>query len=735
MLHKETPVLHQAQDPEFLCVPGGPSSIGHSLPHPTSGVARRCGFNIYNRWDNAYRCLDVSLGKTFIAAVVMYNFYRWYPSCKVVFMAPTKPLVAQQIQACFNIMGTPQSDTAEMTGAMPPSQRLLAWSEKRIFFLTPQVLTNDLARDACPAKDVKCVVLDEAHRATGNHAYCQVVKSLRDHGHNFRILALSATPGTDMDAVQNVVRNLLISHIELRSEDCPDISSYTHHRNIDKVVIPLGAQLQRIQDRYLIVLKTYVTKLIDMQCIFTKDETTLSKFQILKAREAFRQNPPENIPRNRFGVVEGIFALCMTLYHAYELLMLHGTRSFYKFLRNSLEDGKAGVTKSELLRNKVFTDLMVDVREKYGENLDASNNNNNNTIQNNSSGIHSQIAGNDSLNTSSKNPYIPSHPKIEKLQEVIVEHFEKFQAEGNSTRVMIFSQYRESVSEITEMLQRHHPLVKAYSFVGQSSSSAKGTRGFSQKEQLVVVKKFREGGYNTLVATCVGEEGLDIGEVDLIVCYDAPKSPIRLVQRMGRTGRKREGRIVVLVTKGKEEQVYNLSQYQKKSINAALMNGSKLTAHFYKGDSRMIPKGLNPICQKLSMSVGEWENNTKKRTKPTTKHKSLLRGLLGSKRISKKKSRGNFYIKGLINLFMNNELQWWKDNLRLEDDSQQIKTLPVPRMIALSKEKDNQICGENVIDLGQYQPWQTMLQSTVHISHSERSKHLVQLTEFLDLQV
>lgn len=60
-----------------------------------------------------------------------------------------------------------------------------------------------------------------------------------------------------------------------------------------------------------------------------------------------------------------------------------------------------------------------------------------------------------------------------------------------------------------------------------------------------------------MVATCVGEEGLDIGEVDLIVCFDAHASPIRLVQRMGRTGRKRDGRIVVLVTEGKEEQVLN----------------------------------------------------------------------------------------------------------------------------------------------------------------------------------
>lgn len=57
------------------------------------------------------------------------------------------------------------------------------------------------------------------------------------------------------------------------------------------------------------------------------------------------------------------------------------------------------------------------------------------------------------------------------------------------------------------------------------------------------------------MSTCVGEEGLDIGEVDLIVCFDAQKNPIRLVQRMGRTGRKRQGRIVVILAEGREERV------------------------------------------------------------------------------------------------------------------------------------------------------------------------------------
>jgi hypothetical protein len=129
--------------------------------------------------------LDVGLGKTFIAAVVMYNFYRWYPTGKVIFMAPTKPLVAQQIQACQNIMGFEPEDICEITGTerergirggahenasdqqtpavsfyfkqridfsssrLPwkmvgaknkePEARKQLWKTKRVFFLTPQV--------------------------------------------------------------------------------------------------------------------------------------------------------------------------------------------------------------------------------------------------------------------------------------------------------------------------------------------------------------------------------------------------------------------------------------------------------------------------------------------------------------------------------------------------------------------------------------------------------------------
>ena len=57
---------------------------------------------------------------------------------------------------------------------MAPKERVMQWERKRVFFLTPQVMQNDLGRGSCPSSDISCVVFDEAHKALGNHAYCQV---------------------------------------------------------------------------------------------------------------------------------------------------------------------------------------------------------------------------------------------------------------------------------------------------------------------------------------------------------------------------------------------------------------------------------------------------------------------------------------------------------------------------------------------------------------------------------
>jgi Fanconi anemia group M protein len=113
------------------------------------------------------------------------------------------------------------------------------------------------------------------------------------------------------------------------------------------------------------------------------------------------------------------------------------------------------------------------------------------------------------------------------------------------SRVIIFTNFRESVKDILETLNKIQHVVKATEFIGQTSG--KSSKGQTQKVQQAVLQKFRAGGYNTIVATSIAEEGLDIMEVDLVICFDANVSPIRMIQRMGRTGRKRDGRVDILL--------------------------------------------------------------------------------------------------------------------------------------------------------------------------------------------
>lgn len=87
--------------------------------------------------------------------------------------------------------------------------------------------------------------------------------------------------------------------------------------------------------------------------------------------------------------------------------------------------------------------------------------------------------------------FLYSHPKLQKLEEVVLDHFSSFCGEGGShqkpaeTGVMIFSQYKKSVQEISDMMSRHAPLVKAMTFVGHSSGKST-SKGLTQKEQTQV---------------------------------------------------------------------------------------------------------------------------------------------------------------------------------------------------------------------------------------------------------
>ncbi|XP_062824797.1 Fanconi anemia group M protein isoform X2 [Anolis carolinensis] len=668
---------------------------------------------------NTLLCLPTGLGKTLVAAAVLHNFSRWFPAGKALFLAPTRPLVAQQRRACARLMGLPARDAAQVTGGTSIADRKELWRHKKVFFLTPQILVNDLSRGICPAAEVKCLVLDEAHRALGNYAYCQVVKELCKYTHEFRILALTATPGSDAKAVQQVVSNLLISHIELCTEDSPDIQPYSHERRVEKTVVPLGKELAGVQAAYIRVLEAFAGRLTSLRALSQRDISSLTKYQIILARDQFRKNPASHFTGKQQGAIEGDFALCISLYHGYELLLQMGMRSLYIFL-TGIMDGSKGMTRArnELGRNEDFVTLYSQLESMFADTSAPAANGSNEVPE-----------------TGSKKPFVYGHPKLKKLEEVVTEHFQSWNENAGQTRVMIFSSFRDSVQEIAEMLSRHHPLLRVMTFVGHSVGRGKGSgsggssRGFTQKEQLEVVKRFREGGYNTLVSTCVGEEGLDIGEVDLIVCFDAQKSPIRLVQRMGRTGRKRQGRIVVILSEGREERTYNQSQSNRKSLLKALAENKGL--RLYQHSPRMIPEGIDPQMHLVVIAPKEEEEEEEEEAE-NTKGDTLLQPWLpfsagtGGKQPRPSEGWG----------LSPEEFERWRRLYKLEPgDGIKMPALPRSRFETFPDEETESVpVAEEVrvLSLTEWSLWQSRPFPTVLVDHSGRCQHFIGLMDMIE---
>ena len=63
------------------------------------------------------------------------------------FLAPTRPLVEQQADACHLKMGIPYIDSIALTGSTKKDddgKRSSIWQSKRVIYATPQTIANDI---------------------------------------------------------------------------------------------------------------------------------------------------------------------------------------------------------------------------------------------------------------------------------------------------------------------------------------------------------------------------------------------------------------------------------------------------------------------------------------------------------------------------------------------------------------------------------------------------------------
>lgn len=468
---------------------------------------------------NTLVVLPTGMGKTNVFLMLAAQRLKHYPRSKILLIGPTRPLIDQYYAVFRDHFEIIEEEMAIFTGHVPPKKREAMWQDARIIFSTPQGLENDIISRRIQLEDVSLLGFDEAHRAVGNYSYVFVAKQYMRLAKYPRIVAMTASPGSDMEKIQEVCKNLYVEAIEVRTDEDPDVKPYIKEIQVDWVGVQLTPPFEDVRKPLQNFLRSRADKLRGLGVLQRKSMNVINKSELLAMQAELRSKVAQGEKDYSMWTALSLLAEIMKVSHALELLETQGVVSLCNYLDKLYADSRTTKTKAiqNILQDEQFKTAYLKASEMREQKIE--------------------------------------HPKLIELQRLTEEYF----ASNKDSKIIIFNQYRDNGLDIKETLNKIDA-VKAEIFVGQQK---KGESGLSQKQQKALLDEFREGNFNVLVATSIGEEGLDIPKVDLVVFFEPVPSVIRQVQRRGRTGRQDKGRVVVLMTKDTRDEAYRWVAHHK----------------------------------------------------------------------------------------------------------------------------------------------------------------------------
>ena len=473
---------------------------------------------------NSLVVVPTGLGKTAIALMMATHRIKTHNNSKVVILAPTKPLVEQHLSYFKKYIDLDESEMSLFTGLVSPEKRKELWKDSRIIFSTPQGLENDIISSRIRLEDVSLVVFDEAHRAMGDYSYVFIAERYMKLSKFPRILALTASPGSEKEKIDEVCKNLYIENIEVRTPDDADVKPYVQDTEIawrEVNLTPAMLQIKQFLDSIYLDRMNQIKKYGYVSKI-----DNLSRRQLISLMGSLQRNVMDGEKTIEILKSISLISELLKISHALELIESQGIQSLSVYINKIMSESLSTKTKSikNLVSDPKFKSVFILTKHLIDADVE--------------------------------------HPKVSELKKII--------SELNHKKIIIFTQYRESGKLINDVLSSMGITSKL--FVGQTK---KNDTGMSQKKQIEVLNEFREGKFNVLVMTSVGEEGLDIPQVDQVIFYEPVPSAIRTIQRRGRTGRLEKGSVVVLYTKGTRDEIYRWSSYHKEKRMFKLINEMK----------------------------------------------------------------------------------------------------------------------------------------------------------------
>ncbi len=323
------------------------------------------------------------------------------------------------------------------------------------------------------------------------------------------------------EKILEIIKNLGASRLEFLDEDHPAVKPFVHQTTEEYIKVDLPEEFDAILSILRKLISQFLEMLKEMDLIKSASIQKNNKRDLLKLNAVIDEHR-EQLDDDAYFAAKSAYGHCLRLFHALEVLETQGIPTLYAYLQKQKET--AEITGKRSLKKFFRLPGMDDVWDKTTD---------------------LYLKG-----------YV--HPKLDKLIELVKEELSK----EISSRILVFSNYRDTVKQLSDELNKLEE-VEAHWFVGQRSS--KDDMGLRQKDQIRILEQFKHGYYNVLVSTSVGEEGLDVAQCDLVVFYDVVPSEIRLIQRSGRTGRKRAGRVVILAAKNTRDEGFYWASRAKRS--------------------------------------------------------------------------------------------------------------------------------------------------------------------------
>ncbi len=513
----------RAGRPRPDALPGVWSVVEGHVEHPLlrSGTLRALPFQIdlarIGLTEDLLVVLPTGLGKTVIAALLAAEVLRRDVG-KVLFLAPTRPLVQQHAES-FARWLLPLR-LARFTGTVRRPVREGAWDSADCVFATPEIVQNDLASGRYDLTDVALAVFDEAHHAVGKYVYVPIAaRYLAERPKGGRVLALTASPGGRDERIEEVVAALGVRRIEARSRDDEGVREYVQPVTVDYVWVDLSPTAAHIRDRLDEAAHATARKLQKMGYLRKKPIASLSVKDLIALRAEIFARPGPMV--RRFGPLFHQLVL-LHLHHAEERLETQGVAPFVQYLDRLAAKPKPSRGDLSVLK------------------------------------LPEVVAARAAAEAFLRDTREPSHPKLDALVDLVRTTLAA--ATGRRARILVFAQYRDTIQTIQATLEQEGWTVGR--FVGQSTRDS-GDRGMNQKDQARILSGFRDGRFPILVASSVAEEGLDVPDVDLVVFFESVPSEIRAIQRRGRTGRSSLGRVVVLLTRATRDVGYQAAEVRR----------------------------------------------------------------------------------------------------------------------------------------------------------------------------